>query len=313
MTIGPPLSLLQWLGNNARFILAIGCLVAVFLPSLSSALRPILPFLVSMVLGLAMARLDLLEIAKAATKPVEVFKSIGLTLLLMPVSVVIYVLLARIAGLSATDEASLIYLAAAPPIASATSLCFILGFNTRIALQTTLIATLLTPLLGPAITALLLPDAVPISPILLGQRLGVMILGGLALGLTVRFIFGPQRIDQNKLSFDGIAAVAMVLFVIPLFDGVGSSIVDDPRKALWVLVLSFIFNVGINGFASVILRARTDPATAGALGLMWGNRTIAIYIAALPYNPDFSLFVALYQIPMYMTPLIWERFRKTST
>lgn len=105
----------------------------------------------------------------------------------------------------------------------------------------------------------------------------------------------------------------MVLFVIPLFDGVGSSIVDDPRKALWVLVLSFIFNVGINGFASVILRARTDPATAGALGLMWGNRTIAIYIAALPYNPDFSLFVALYQIPMYMTPLIWERFRKTST
>jgi len=69
-----------------------------------------------MVLGLSMARLDLLNIAKDATKP---------------------------------DHASLILLAAAPPIASSAGLCFLLGFNARLALETTLIATILTPIIGP--------------------------------------------------------------------------------------------------------------------------------------------------------------------
>jgi len=107
-----------------------------------------------------------------------------------------------------------------------------------------------------------------------------MIAGGLALGITIRAVIGPKRIDRNKLSFDGIAACGMVLFVIPLFDGVGATVLENPPRALWVLALAFLFNLAI-------------------------NRTIAIYLAALPHDPQFALFVALFQFPMYLTPLIW--------
>ena len=299
---------LDWLGRHARFVLASGCIAAIFLPSLSAALRPALPLLVSLVLGLAIARLDLIDIAKTLISPRELTKSIFLTLLLMPATAIAYFTICRIAGLSTSNEAALIYLAAAPPIASATALCFLLGFNTKLALQTTIVSTTLTPLLGPLTASFLLPEATPISAVLLGQRLGAMIVGGLVLGTAIRLIIGSQRIDRHSRTFDGVAAIAMILFVLPLFDGVGSLILADPQNALWITFLAFVFNFGINFVVSSVARLKTTHSSAGSLGLMWGNRTVAIYLAALPYDPDFSLFVALYQLPMYLTPLIWQRF-----
>ena len=50
--------------------------------------------------------------------------------------------------------------------------------------------------------------------------------------------------------------------------------------------------------------------TSGALGILWGNRTVAIYLAALPPDPQVTLFVALYQFPMYFTPLLLQRSKK---
>lgn len=300
---------LHWLGANARFVMSFGCLLALFLPSLSAFIRPALPFLVSMVLGLAMARLDLFEIARTALRPAQLSKTIGLTLLLMPVTVLIYAALATLLGLNQDDYISLVLLAAAPPIASSTGICLLLGYNARLALETTIISTILTPIIGPAIVAILLPDMAPMSSFELAQRLGMMILGGLALGISIRAIVRPERIDRNKAAFDGIAAMGMVLFVIPLFDGVGATVLEDPTRALWVLALSFIFNIGVNLVVQLTAKSRRPQPDAGALGVMWGNRTIAIYLAALPYDPQFSMFVALYQFPMYLTPLLFNSKR----
>lgn len=301
---------LHWFGRNARFVLAFGCLAALFLPQLSAFIRPALPILVSMVLGIAMARLDLIDIAKNTLKPIALAQSVGLTLLIMPVTALVYVGLSRVFDLSSSDHTALVLLAAAPPIASAANLCFLLGFNARLALQTTLVATILTPVIGPVMVAYFLPDAAPISPLLLGQRLSFMIAGGLVFGAALRMSLGPQRIDRNKLSFDGIAAVGMVIFVIPLFDGVGETILESPSRALWVLALAFLFNLGANLVVSMSTRAKLGHEAAGTLGVITGNRTIAIYLAALPHDPYFALFTALYQFPMYLTPLIWARFKR---
>lgn len=303
---------LHWLGANARFVMSFGCLLALFLPALSAFIRPALPVLVSMVLGLAMARLDLGEIARSAFRPKQLATSIGLTLLLMPVTVLIYAGLASLIGLNNDDYISLILLAAAPPIASSTGISLLLGYNARLALETTLAATILTPIIGPAVVAIMLPDLAPISSLVLAQRLGLMIAGGLALGLAIRTAVGPQRIDRNKAAFDGVAALGMVLFVIPLFDGVGATVLEAPLRALWVLALSFVFNIGINLIVQRATLSRKPKEDAGALGVLWGNRTIAIYLAALPYDPQFAMFVALYQFPMYLTPLIFNA-KRTST
>lgn len=297
---------LTYLGRNARWILAIGSVVAMFLPGIAAALRPFLPWLVCMVLAMAMARIDLADMARNAWRPRFLGRVIGVSLLIMPLTGLAYFALARLVGLTGTDTASLVYLAAAPPIASAAGLCFLLGYNARLALEVTLGATILTPLIGPAMVALLIPEAAGISSLDLAWRLARMIAGGIALAVLIRYLVGPARISAHKSIFDGIAAMGMVLFVFPLFDGVLATITADPGRALFILILSVIFNIGVNIAARLALRIRT-PEDRGALGILWGNRTIAIYLAALPPDPQFTLFVALYQFPMYFTPLIFAR------
>ncbi|MEL6679612.1 MAG: hypothetical protein AAFQ51_12965 [Pseudomonadota bacterium] len=60
------MTLLEWIGMRARWVLAAGCVAALFLDAASAALRPVLPLLVSLVLGLAMARVDLPLILRTA-------------------------------------------------------------------------------------------------------------------------------------------------------------------------------------------------------------------------------------------------------
>ena len=297
---------LTWAGRYARVLLAAGCVAALFLPTLSAFVRPFLPYLVAMVLAMAMARVDLVDIGRNIWRPSFLVRQVALTLLLMPVTALIYW---AIFWFSEPDRTALVYLAAAPPIASATGLCLLLGFNARLALETTVVATFLTPIIGPAIVVTLLPEAAALSPIDLGLRLAAMIAGGTIFGLAIRYSVGPKKVETNKLAFDGLAAIGMVIFVIPLFDGVGATILAQPLTALRVLVLSFAFNLGINLLVSAGLRRRFGHPQAGTLGLVWGNRTVALYLAALPPDPIFTMFVALYQFPMYFTPLIlgWRK------
>lgn len=303
---------LTWLGVNARWVLAIGSVVALCLPQLAAWFRPFLPYLVCLVLALSMARIDLVDVAKGALRPAFLARIVALSVLLMPVTGVIYLMIARLANLSEADGHALVYLAAAPPIASAAGLCFILGFNARLAMEVTLGATILTPIIGPAMVAILIPDAVDISSLALARRLAFMIAGGVIIAVLIRTVVGPARINRHKSIFDGVSAAGMLLFIFPLFDGVLATILADPLRALWVLCLGAVFNIGVNMAVQKLLTGRT-AADRGALGLLWGNRTIAIYLAALPPDPQFTLFTALYQFPMYFTPLLFGRQRASAS
>ena len=60
---------LAWVGAQARWVLAVGVLLATLMPSLSATLRPFLPGLVVLVLCVSIARLDLGVLARRATRP----------------------------------------------------------------------------------------------------------------------------------------------------------------------------------------------------------------------------------------------------
>ncbi len=177
---------LRWIGDQAHWLLAGAVALCFAAPGLSDLMRPALPLMVPLVLGLAMARIDLASAARAALRPREALVLAGLTLALMPASAAAYLALARLLGLDADHAAALVYLAAAPPIASAGSLCFILGYDARRAIEVTIAATLLTPLIGPLTVGALLPGEVPLSALALARNLGLMVLGGVALGVASR-------------------------------------------------------------------------------------------------------------------------------
>jgi hypothetical protein len=152
--------------------------------------------------------------------------------------------------------------------------------------------------------SVLLPEQIGLETIVLMRALAWMVGGALVIGIGLRLILGESRIERHARSFDGAATLAMVAFVVPLFDGVGARILADPILAglvfLLVFGLMFALNYGVYRLSRML---GIGDSTAGAAGVMQ-MRNMGLYFAALPPDPAFGLFVALYQFPMYATPLL---------
>ncbi len=300
------IKLLSYIGQRSSSVLILGLLMAALLPSVSSALRPALPLLVSLVLGLAIARLDVLHVLREFTELRKSLLLLGIVLLFMPLTCMLLVWVWRLFQLDESGVLLLIAFAAAPPLSSATSLSLLLGFNARITLQVTLLATLASPILGPLCFPLVgLSTDFEITAIAL--RIALMIAGGFALGLGVQAVLGKAAIGRNPEAFNGIVALSMVLFLFPLFDGVIIHIIVAPLQSFMVLILAIVLNFGGNLVTRGISQRFSTSPTASALGLMFGNRNVSFYLAVLPFNPLLSVFVAASQIPMYITPALFGK------
>ncbi|GMG84647.1 hypothetical protein LNKW23_38630 [Paralimibaculum aggregatum] len=295
------------IGGRARWVLAVGVMLALLLPGLSAGLRPFLPGLVVLVFAVAVARLDMRDAARAALRPRRMLRLAALVLALLVVTPAVLWGLGRLAGLGPEGLEALVYTGAAPPITSAAGLCLLMGLDAALALELTVVASVAAPFLGPAVVAALLGDAVPIDAWALALRMGAMILAGGTLGLLIRHLAGPARIAREARAFDGIGALAMLFFVVPLFDGVWEIILREPERALAMFALAVAVNFGMQAVVARGARGAAGPGRAGATGLAWGNRTVALYVAALPPDAAFGLYVALYQIPMLFTPLLMGR------
>ncbi|MCL5776306.1 hypothetical protein M1105_04785 [Limibaculum sp. FT325] len=301
------MTLLGWIGGRARWIMAAGVLAGLVLPSAAAALRPFLPALVVLIFAVAVSRLDLRPaVRRAATGRGAARLALWVSGFLVATPAVLW-MAGHALRLDEGAIAALVYTGAAPPITSSAAICLMLGLNGLFALEITVVASALTPLIGPAVVRLLLGEAVPLDAVTLGLRTGAMIVLGTLLGLGLRRLVGPERIARENRAFDGLAALTMVTFVLPLFDGVRDMLLADPLHGLWVFGLAVAVNFGMQVAAAWTVHRGLGPGEAGAAGFMWGNRTVAIYLAALPPDPGFTLFVALYQIPMLFTPLLMRR------
>lgn len=298
---------LSWIGARARWVLAAGVLLATLLPSLSAFLRPMLPGLVALVFCISLVRLDLGALARRAARPKRL-AALGLwAVAFMVATPALVCLAAGAAGMGEAQVAALTYTFAAPPIMSASALCLMLGLDAGFALEFTVLASVIAPFLGPVVTKALLGDAVPVDAVALALRMAAMIAAGTVMALALRRLLGTEAIRRHGGAFDGVATVILVLFVVPLFDGFWTVVGAMPGFALATLGLVLAANWGPQLLVAAGLRRAAAPDIAGAAGLMWGNRNVSIYLAALPPDPLFGLYVAFYQFPMLFTPMVMGR------
>lgn len=295
---------LEWVGARARAILIIGCVAAVALPWLAAVLKPVFPLFVVLVYMLAVARIDLRGVLRRLAGPRAVWL-IGGTALAMVAGAVAGWGIMRALGLGPDYELAVTLGLLAPPIASAAAFCFLLGFNAALALEVTVAASLLFPFIAPPVAALLVGAELPVSPLTLALRTAGIIAAGTALGIALRRWMSPARVEVRRAAFDGASAVAMLLFVIPLFDGFADMVLARPALAAGFLALGCLLVLGPQ-----IAALRTGP-DAGALAIAGGVRSVGIVVAAMPGDAAFLLFAALYQFPMYALPLIVGRLRET--
>lgn len=298
---------LSWLGANARWVLAAGVVLATLLPAASAFLRPMLPGLVALVFCVSLVRLDLGALARRSMRPRRLAALAAWTAVFLAVTPALVLTAVRAAGLAQAQVAALIYTFAAPPIMSSAALCLMLGLDAAFALELTVFASLVTPVAGPLVTKALLGEAVPIHGADMALRVAAMVAAGTVLALALRRLLGPETIKRHRGAFDGIATIVLVLFVVPLYDGFWALVGAMPGFASATLALVLAANWGPQLAVLAALRRAVPPDLAGAAGLMWGNRNVSIYLAALPPDPLFGLYVAFYQFPMLFTPMVMGR------
>lgn len=301
-------ALLAWIGARARWTLGIGVIAALGLPDLAVAMTPLIPALVVILLALAFCRIDLVGVARAAMGPRRLAQSLGLSLALTVATPLAVFAIARLFGASDAAVAALVYIAAAPPVGSAPALCMMLGFDAALALEAMLISGALTPLMAPVLTDWLLSGGVgdvEVDGAAMGLNLAVMMALSVAAALALRRGLGAAWIAERATAFDGLSAVLLLVIVVPLFAGAAGAAAADLSVVLIAAGLVFAMNWGAQAVAAAISWGMgAKPRQTGAAAVIWGNRNAALMLGALPPDPVFAMYVALYQLPMYLTPLI---------
>ncbi|MEO0671124.1 MAG: hypothetical protein AAFZ05_03765 [Pseudomonadota bacterium] len=298
---------LVWIGRNARWLIALGPVIAILLSDLAALLRPALPFLVALTYGVALARVNMRSLLADTAQPRTLFgivAALGALMIAMPIAIH---LIGSSAGLNDAAVRALVYATLAPPIASAAAIAFLLQADAAFALRLSIMAAFASPLIGPAVAAYVLGDGLAIAPVTLALRLAAMIGGAVAIASVIRGVLGDARIKANHAAFDGASAIVMIVFAIPLFAGFAELVAADVGRALQVLGLAMAVNTGMQLAALAVLSRVMAPGLAISLALSAGSRNAGMYLASVPENPFFTLFVALYQIPIYLTALIMRR------
>ena len=298
---------LQYLGMHARLVLPVGIVMAIMLPEFKMRWDLILPVIITFIYAASLIRLDLKQCLKDAFRPRNMLRSIGLSLLILCGVPLTYAGLARLYGLGDIFMTSLVWYAVAPPIASTIWICTMLGFKAALAMEIVIISSLAAPFTGPFIASLILQDIAAIDPLPLFFKLAVMIFGGGLIAFTAQMMLGRHTIERHGDICNGLSALAMLIFLVPVFNGMGGVIRSDLALAGYFLILATVMLFGIQ-IMFLLLAYLTATRNLGSVGevltVVTGSRNVGLYFAALPPDPAFALFTAIYQIPLYLTPLM---------
>ncbi|MGC6484916.1 MAG: hypothetical protein ACON4P_04515 [Candidatus Puniceispirillales bacterium] len=307
------MSCLEFLGRNARLVLPVGIVLAVFLPGDGGQLRVIVPFLIGLIYAVAFLQIDLKAMVTESFRPQQIAWSIAISLLILMAIPFLLMNFCLLIGIDPLYMPSVIWYAVAPPIASTAWMCGLLGLKMAVAMKIVVMTSLLSPFTGPVLASFFLGGAVPVSSLQMLFDLVMMIFGGILAAQVWKKVVGQDWIDRNATALSGLSVIAMLIFLVPVFNGVLGRFIATPEMALHLLAIAMGLNFSTQAAFMLLSRfsGNKDAADTNAvLAVVSGNRNVGLYYGALPPDPIFGLFTAMYQVPIYLTPLFIEALRR---
>jgi hypothetical protein len=177
-----------------------------------------------------------------------------------------------------------------------------MGKDPTSAMRLLLLGTALFPLtVIPVFLALpVLPtvDAVLFS----AGRLLIVIAGAVGLAFALRR--DTVLKDESRAAIDGVAALLLGVIVIGLMSAAGPALTSTPGLFVLWLAFTLTLNFGLQSAAWFLY-----PGTDTGQAMVAGNRNVALFLVALPPEAveRLLLFIACYQVPMYLTPFVMRR------
>lgn len=288
--------MLGWIARRGRYALLVGLALGVSAPGLAQELRPWITPLILFLLFLAVLRLGPSGLKSGLRKPMlailwvlglQLFLPLSVALLLSPTPLVLGVIL----------------MLAAPPITGSPHIAVMVGADPAPALRQLVIGTALVPL-----TVLPIFWALPVfgTPSDVMTAVGsllmmIVVAGGAALALRATGAVTAANFE----TIDGLAAIALGAVVIGIMSAVGPALRETPGTFLLILLVAFAVNAVLQ-IGTFMLAENNEAA---ALGIGAGNRNIVLLLGVLPADLAASLllFIGCYQVPMYLTPILYRR------
>lgn len=302
--MNPVVRLLRRMGGVATTLLPFSLLLGLLFQDFAAAMRPLLMPLAVLLLMLALARVDWDRLAALLRRP-------GLAIALSLVNLVVVPLVVwpiwQTLGLWPGLIAALCLSAMAPGIISAATTAAFLRLDASLALLISLFTNFLVPFTLPPLALWLLGLDLKIALLDLSLRLATIVTLALIGAVAIRRWLGPRLRDAGP-TLDGVSVVVLMVFAIPLMDGVVARAIAEPLKLAGFIAGAFGGMILCNLIMVLGTLAFLDLRTALTAGYCSGGRHNALLMAVLPVtaDPDIFLFIAAVQFPIYMIPAMLQ-------
>jgi len=304
---------LIFIAINGRYTLVAGLVAGFLLPTVSIIIKDLLPQFVALLLFLTAFRIG-------HKKVVSSFQKLSLVLLVVLTLQLMLPLLA-VGILSSLQLTSSIFaialtlILAAPSITGAPNFAILLNSKPEPAFQALIIGTALLPITVIPIF-LILPELGGFIEVFSASfHLFITIFLTTLLGFLVRALVFPKLDEDLTTALDGITALTLAFMVIGLMAALRPALISDPLSVAKWLVFALLINLGLQFITFHLLKLFKLSEFAAPIGIVSGNRNIALYLVALPImqSEQLLIFLGCYQIPMYLTPIIMRKVYSNSS
>jgi BASS family bile acid:Na+ symporter len=292
------------MGRRATTLLPFSLLLGLLFQDIAAAARPLLMPLAVTLLMLALARVDWNRLSALLRRP---GLAIALSLLnLIAVPLVVWPIWQGL-GLWPGLVAALCLSAMAPGIISAATTATFLRLDSSLALLVSLFTNFLVPFTLPPLALWLLGLDLKIGLLDLSLRLGLIVALALVGAIIIRRFLGAKVAEAGP-ALDGLSVVVLMIFAIPLMDGVVARAMAEPVKLGGFIAGAFAGMLLCNLVMAVSMLPILDRRIALTAGYCSGGRHNALLMAVLPVtaDPDIFLFIAAVQFPIYLIPTLLQ-------
>lgn len=269
--------------------------------------QPYIEELIALLLFVACLRIGPAQVIGAGK---DLKASLLFTLVLQLALPLLIVLIAWWSNASHSFWFVLVLLTAAPPISGSPHLVYLLGHDPGPTLRQLVVGTALLPLTIIPVFYLL-PEMGDLRQIVgTAGRLLLIIMGAALAAFAVRRLLLGQPTRKQILAIDGVATCLLAIVVLGLMTAIHAEIRDDWQNLLMTLGFAMGVNFGLQILVALLLSRTAASVFAVPMGLIAGNRNVALFLTALTIADlqPLLLFIACYQIPMYLTPLVMRQF-----
>lgn len=201
-------------------------------------------------------------------------------------------------------------LTAASPISGSPAITQLMGQSGAVALRLLLWGTLLLPVTSFVPLQIMFGPASGVDVVGSSLRLAAIILLSVAGAALLRRSVLRTLSPRADLGLGGVSTILLAVFVVALMDAVQPAMLKAPLQLAGIFAATCVMCFVPQVVAALLYRqfagARQEPGAEGAVGVVAGNRNIALFLAALPaaQTDPLMIMIGCYQIPMYLTPFV---------